>query len=259
MSYSFRIIFCAFVFAVFAPHAIAQSIPQYSENPYAQSKREREALEAWDSGALTSAIGLGDSNRTSYRILYHSLCGFGTVDPESGKFWRTLLMEDPSRIANNPKVSASLISEGHRAVWAGGVGFILGIKPENIVATCLNDAGSPGGAHGWNKDGPERQLLEYSKGSHLDIRCPDAVLAGSSGYNYNEIVLRGRGVQTGNPIQVEGVVIDCGTSSDMKQINQISDKAFEQILEEVYCKGLLLREEKQSLIKLRQQLPMFCF
>lgn len=195
------------------------------KNRFAQSIEECRALESWTRNSFTPVENLDQQRK--FQILFHSITGFGwsgETNPRPGSFNEKLL-NDPSLIASNPKISASVISETKHKTFRGYLGFILEVNPENLVATSFEDAGSPP-ARSFNDD--EMYMLElFSQSKKVDIKTPKVIIDLTE--RYNEIVLTGTDQISKHQVKPVGVVVRCSTTQ-MTRLDHLRGGELERFL-----------------------------
>lgn len=224
------------------------------DSPYAQKESECEALKSWAPANFTNVNPAREQDFEQFTLIYHSMCGYSSTDFVTQKPWRTLLLQDPTRIAANRRISASVISESHLEVWATGVAFVLAVEPENIAGTAYGDAFSPD-LNRMEPEAAEALLQQHARSSSWEIRSPAEIIR-RSGSGFNEIVLKGKGYKTDNPVRVAAVVLRCSDAKKLTRINRLSDGEFRKKLDDVRC--ALDGDQKEALLKLRNELPFYC-
>lgn len=222
---------------------------------YAQTEEECKAAEKWTPEAFTNVDRL--ENVEHFKIIFHSIAGsrwFGESAPKPGS-WNEKLLQDPSLLSGNPKISTSVITDEKHPTFLGFVGFILEVQPTNIVGTCPRDAGSPP-IYSYEEKNLS-YLAEYSKFAKVDIKTPDQILSLTTKSEYNEIILTGKSETS--EVKVKGILIRCNTAK-MVRLNQMSDNDFNDYIK-TQCKPKPWVEYDRTVIsalnKLRQTYPMF--
>lgn len=219
---------------------------------FAQTPQECRALESWNNLSFTDVQDLDRYRK--FTVIFHSITGFGwngETNPKPGSFNERLL-RDPSLISNNPKISASVISETKRKTFRGHIGLILEVSPENVVGASFEDAGSPP-VKSYNED--ELFMLElYSSNRAVDIITPKDVLART--VKYNEVVLTGTDQSSGRRVLATGIILRCD-SSKMTRLDGLKQIDFEAYVKNKCSK--FSPRVIQDLYNLRSQYPIFGF
>lgn len=212
--------------SAFALLAVASSTGHAHDSPcglpYAQSRAECDNAELWRIEKLSDPERL--DRLDSFRVVYHELAGSGAWGkgvPEGS--WPVRLLRDPGLIVNNPKISASLISETKRAVYFGHFGYILSVQPENIVATSATNLWSP------RLDGYSRAtfstLEALSRVATSEIQSPEAILAASDPRQFNESIFVGRSWKSRVEVRAVGMILRCSTK-EMKRLDKLPEAEF---------------------------------
>lgn len=232
--------------------SLCDSYAVVCKSRFAQSKEECSALQQWNPKNFTHVEDLDRLDK--FQIIFHSITGFGwsgESNPKPGSFNERIL-QDPMIIVNNPKISASLISESKHKTFRGYIGLILEAQPENIVATSFEDAGSPS-VKSYSED--ELFMLDmYSASKKVDIRTPKAIL--DQTVKYNEIVLTGTDQATREQVKPAGIIIRCSVKS-MTRIDSLRSPEFESYLNSKCIK--FSPEVVKSLARLRSLYPTFAY
>jgi hypothetical protein len=210
-------------------------------NPFAQSPEECSAVETWGKSKFTNFSRENDKSQLKrYRYLYNELAWLTWEKKITQDQWPYKLLQNPFRIANNPKISASLIDQEKHTTIEPHVGLVLQVPPENIVGMADHDMGSDG----IGDDKSLETLIEKSKSSYWAIQSPDALLKASNPKKYNEVVFQGTSHVTGRTVLPVAVVIQCNRFQ-MKKLNSYSDWYFSKIVG-IWCFG----RENSSLVPL---------
>jgi hypothetical protein len=166
-------------------------------------------LQSWDPSHFSDPAHFDPQK---FRFLYQTVTASSWPNIPADGFARKIL-ENPELVQGNPKLSVSVIDQDHRAIFAGGIGLILGVPPDNLIFTETSDAGTP--MYSMSSDTIYSKMDDFrhvlaTTGGRDKLLTPDEVLAGTgqpgkSAYNENGVM--GTEPTTGEKIQVKAVVI----------------------------------------------------
>lgn len=158
--------------------------------------RPKAVLQEWSANKFTRAKGFDSSK--PYLFLTHAMSSAAkAVD----------LIKEPQSLANNPYISAALVSHEKGATY-GAYGLILRPAPQNILAAYWTDM-----AIGLKPEHTTRQVTDHL--TQAPLYAPQKILENTGKYpsgpdapvlNYNEVIVGGRGLN-GKKIQVEGFFV----------------------------------------------------
>lgn len=203
---------------------VTKAGPSHCNPMFAETPSECAAASAWTPDQLSDPESLDSGD--NFKIVFHSITAFGWVGrgaPDAGS-WNEKLLHDPNLISNNPKISASLISETKNKTFIGYLGIILEVHPENMVVASPSDAGSPRITGYSTSD--TMQLKNYSR--RFSIITPTELLNRTSEYIYNEIVLTGKPTM-GQEVKAAGFLLSCRTTK-MTKLNLLTDSEFKTFI-----------------------------
>lgn len=219
--------------------ALASDIP--CSNPFAQTYEECAAVESWKKNEFTDFSQEKDKScLKSYTFLYNELAWLKWGKGISKDQWAYKLLQDPSQIVGNPKISASLINQEKHTTIEPHVGLVLQVPPENIIGMADRDMGSDG----IGDDKSIETLLWKSESPNWAIRSPNDLLKTSNPRDFNEVVFQGTSHITGRTVLPVAVVIQC-KFLQMRKLNKYSDWYFSQVVG-IWCFG----RENSSLVPL---------
>ncbi len=224
-------------------------------NPlFATTRVECENAKMWTPDTFTDPEQL--ETKEEFQIIFHSITAFNwsaSSGPKPGS-WNEKLLKDPTLISNNPKISASLITDKKYSTFIGHVGFILEVHPENIVTTNTSDSGSPS-----IKDYSEKSLNDLALYSNrYPIRSPSDIISKTTEgefFSYNEVVLTGK-PKKGPEVRPIGIILRCKTPR-MTRLNRLSDFEFESFVK--YSCTSNAHSVIAQLMNLRRIYPIFGF
>ncbi len=215
---------------------------------FAQTKAECAALNSWSPERFSSPETLGQE--TEFKIVFHSITGYGLHGGGYKDSWTYKLLADPALVKNNPRISASLISERKHATFLGTIGFILEVPEENIVATSHQDLGTSNSNY--------NQLVSGSESPDWDIVTPERLLEQTPERGYNEIVIVGTSPHLGTSVKVVGVIIDCPADKIVK-LNDYSTDQFNESMSGCDLNRRGLEYAIPLLDELRAQYPVYAY
>jgi hypothetical protein len=172
-----------------------------SRNIFFASQKYKTTLETWSPDHFTDPANFDPKNFT---FIYTSIAAWNWGYIESNSFTYKI-MADPNFIAQNSKISASVISDNNRHTFNGEIGLILDVPISNFIFTANSDVGSPAA----DANMPLNDFYQLMRG-FLRVKGSLNTLSNIMSHSntvYNEIGLMGTEPIYGDRIKVKAVVI----------------------------------------------------
>lgn len=220
MNYATRFLPVFSLSVAFAAPAFAGSP---CDHPYAQTRKECDAVKEWVPEAFTDPEKLDQVDE--FRVVFHSISASGWAGKGMPRGRNAYALAHPEVIESIPKIAASLISPAKRTTFMGYIGYVLEVHPENVVATSLHDLDSRNVGVPDFSEVSMGALAEASRQEAWDIYSPEAVLAHSGKDSHNEIILTAQAPGTIARVRVVGVLIRCDEPK-IRRLNAMDSSEF---------------------------------
>lgn len=188
------------------------------ENQYSQDERECRAAALWNYSSSWFSKPDNLSWSGTFRFVYHEIAHFGWKQQDLLD-WTFKLLRDPDLIADNPQISASLISNKKPRTFASHIGLLLSFSPQSVIATSPNDLGSRSASK--DRVSLNAELKIKSQQEEWRILSPNQLLEATRQSpdrmrrwaDYNEVLFSGTDHLSGRKVLPVGIMIGCKGSS----------------------------------------------